>query len=129
MMSKSKLITQIILCMISLFLMSCKSSEHDKVRNMQINTVDLSRVKDGNYRGDYSYGNFTYVVEVVVRSNRIEAIDILENRDSKYTKMAEAVADKVIDRQQNNVDVISGATTTSKALLKAIENALNKGIR
>ncbi|MBW6458852.1 MAG: FMN-binding protein [FCB group bacterium] len=118
-----------IFCTITVLFLSCKNNEIEKVRSMEINAVDLSRVADGNYRGDFTYGDFTYVVEVVVRSNRIEAIEILENRDSKYSKMAEAVAEKVMDRQQNNVDVITGATTTSKAFLKAIENALKKGYR
>jgi len=36
------------------------------------------------------------------------------------------VIDKVIDEQKTNVDEISGATTTSKALLKAVESALSK---
>jgi len=29
----------------------------------------------------------------------------------------------------NNVDVVSGATTTSKALLKAVESALSSGLK
>jgi len=129
MMERAKIITIMIFCTITVLFLSCKNNEIEKVRSMEINAVDLSRVADGNYRGDFTYGDFTYVVEVVVRSNRIEAIEILENRDSKYSKMAEAVAEKVMDRQQNNVDVITGATTTSKAFLKAIENALKKGYR
>lgn len=112
------------LCAFTLFLTGCKNNELDKVRKMEINAIDLSRVSDGNYRGNFSYGNFTYTVEVLVRNARIETINILENRDSKYAKMAEGVAEKVVWQQRNDVDVVSGATTTSKALLKAIENAL-----
>ncbi|HQJ38102.1 MAG TPA: FMN-binding protein [Bacillota bacterium] len=31
-----------------------------------------------------------------------------------------------MDKQKTNVDAVSGATTTSKALLKAVESALSK---
>ncbi|MDD3095996.1 MAG: FMN-binding protein, partial [Candidatus Marinimicrobia bacterium] len=79
---------------------------------------------NGNYRGNFSYGDFTCVVEEFVSNTRIETINILENRDSEYAKMAEGVAEKVLRRQGNDVDVVSAATATSKALLKAVENAL-----
>jgi uncharacterized protein with FMN-binding domain len=35
----------------------------------------------------------------------------------------------MIREQKNNVDAVSGATTTSKALIKAVENALITGTR
>jgi len=35
---------------------------------------------------------------------------------------------RVLEQQRNDVDAVSGATTTSKALLRAVENALNKGL-
>jgi uncharacterized protein with FMN-binding domain len=37
---------------------------------------------------------------------------------------AKQLFDKVIEKQNTDVDVISGATITSKAYLKSIENAL-----
>ncbi len=43
--------------------------------------------------------------------------------------MAEIITDKVIDTQSLQVDAISGATYSSKTILKAIENALKKGIK
>lgn len=102
--------------------------EQEKVRKMPINEVDLSRVSDGSYRGDFSYGGFTYEVEVSVKDHKIEGIEILRNRESKHAKKAEGVAEKVLEAQSLKVDAVTGATTTSKALLKAIENALTKGI-
>ncbi|WP_313562885.1 FMN-binding protein [Ruminiclostridium cellobioparum] len=37
---------------------------------------------------------------------------------------AEAIVDKIISEQSVTVDVISGATNSSKVILKAVENAL-----
>ena len=51
-------------------------------------------------------------------------IDVIKNRETEYAKKAEEVTKNIIRYQKLDVDVISGASTTSKALLKAVENAL-----
>ncbi|GAB1456487.1 hypothetical protein MASR2M48_17950 [Spirochaetota bacterium] len=51
---------------------------------------------------------------------------MLSSGDTKQAKMAEGVFASIISEQKNDVAVVSGATTTSKAFLKAIENALNE---
>lgn len=51
---------------------------------------------------------------------------MLENRDGKYAKKAEKIIDEVLREQTLDVDVITGATRTSKAILKEIERALKK---
>lgn len=106
---------------------SSRFKEMKTVRAMPIEAVDLASVQDGTFQGDFSYGGFTYEVSVTVKDHRIETIDILKNRDTKHARQAEGVIPKVISAQTVNVDVVTGATTTSKALLKAIENALKKG--
>jgi len=105
-----------------------KIKEQIEVRKMNIREIELSRVKDGAFHGEFTYGNFTYAVEVVVQDHNIQRISILNNRgDSDYAKKAEGVTGRVIKAQSLKVDVVTGATTTSKALLKAIENALAAG--
>jgi len=99
-----------------------------EVRNAEIRDIDLSKVADGSYVGEFSYSNTTCRVEVVVGNHRIEAVNILENGSTDYAKKAEGVVEKVIAGQKTNVDAVSGATTTSKALLKAVEAALEEGL-
>lgn len=94
------------------------------IRKMPLATIDLSTISDGTYKGKYVYAQFPYRVEVQVVNKRIEQIIILNNRASNYGKKAEAIADQVIKSQSIQVDVISGATISSKALLKAIECSL-----
>ena len=117
-----------VILLVVFVLSSCASKEMKQVRNIPINEVDLSNVQDGSYKGDFSYGGFTYEVEVTVKEHRIDNIEILKNRDTKHAKKAEGVVEKVLNAQSLKVDVVTGATTTSKALLKAIENALKKGV-
>ena len=103
--------------------------EQAEVRKMPIHEVDLAKVKDGIYRGDFTYGNFTYEVEVAVQDHEIKHIDFFKNRsEGEHAKKAEGVVEKVLKAQSLKVDVVTGATTTSKALLKAIENALTNGL-
>jgi uncharacterized protein with FMN-binding domain len=103
--------------------------EQAEVRKMPIHDVGLAKVKNGTYRGDFTYGNFTYQVQVVVEKHEMKQISILKNRsESEHAKKAEDVVDKVLKAQSVKVDVVTGATTTSKALLKAIENALASGL-
>jgi uncharacterized protein with FMN-binding domain len=113
-------------CLLALF--SCSNAEVKAVRSMPINHIDLSQVKDGEYSGEYAYGGFTYEVKVSVVAHQIKDISLVKNRTTRHAKMAEGVVKSILDQQKNDVDVVSGATTTSKALLKAVEIALEKGL-
>ena len=125
--SKTILAVLCLACLCSFFLASCMSPEVKAVRAMTIQAVDLSKVPDGTYEGSYAYGSFSYVVSVHVDNGQILAIDILKNRSTKHARQAEGVVTQVLSEQRTDVDAVAGATTTSKALLKAIENALTEG--
>lgn len=95
-----------------------------RIRNMEIRDSDLSSLADGAYLGRAKFGNFTYEAEVTVKDHRITDLEFTRNRKSSYARFAEGIIPKVIENQNANVDAITGATTTSKALMKAVENAL-----
>jgi uncharacterized protein with FMN-binding domain len=103
------------------------TKEMKEAMNLNIVHIDLSKIKNGTYYGDYSYKRVIHRVEVTVENSIITKISIHENRTNDYAKMAEGVTIKVIEQQRNNVDAASGATRSSNVLLKAIENALIKG--
>ena len=92
-------------------------------RNLPIGAIDLDKVEDGLYFGEAKYG-FEYKVKVVVRNHSIKDIVILQNRDSFYAVLAEGIKFKIIREQRINPDAITGATTTSKILMKSIEDAI-----
>jgi len=101
----------------------------ERVRTMPIADVNARHLPDGVYPGQFTYGGFTYTVAVQVAAGRMTAIEVTRNRDSHWSRKAEGVVAGVLAAQHPNVDAISGATTTSKALLKAIENALTTADR
>jgi len=95
---------------------------------MEITDVDLSKVADGTYQGKHSMGVMSYVVDVTVQDHIIKNIDIVKAfTGNEYSRKGQAILDTVLAFQSLNVDVITGATITSKAYLSAIRNALTKG--
>ena len=98
----------------------------NKIRNMPIKNIVITKVNDGIYKGEAYVGNYTYKVKVTVENHKIVNIEGVDNRKSPYVTYAQGVFTKIIKQQKVDVDAITGATTTSKAFMKAVENALGE---
>lgn len=109
---------------ILLFVVILPNSNYEEVRTMEINNVDLVRLEDGIYHGDYAYSQTNYQVDVEIRDHKIADVQIISGGTSDFAKSAQGVIDSMIEEQRIDVDVVSGATTSSKAIMKAVENAL-----
>jgi uncharacterized protein with FMN-binding domain len=93
--------------------------------NIVITNPDLSTVADGIYQGNAKVGPVRVTLDVAVQDGVITSIDIIRHFNGRGKK-AEVIVPKIIEAQSLNVDVISGATGSSKAFLLAVENALAK---
>ena len=89
-------------------------------------SFNLTQITDGTYPGSCDNGLVKVRVEVIVENHNIVEIRLLEH-DNGLGSAAEAITDTVIQRQSVEVDTISGATISSKTILKAVENALSEG--
>lgn len=98
-------------------------------RHMDIGSPDLTQVPDGIHRGSVSYSGFEYAVAVKVIGSKIEGVGVVKNRESNYARFAEGIIPRVIAKQSPDVDGITGATTTSKCLMKAVETALEGAMK
>lgn len=98
------------------------SSYRQAVEEITIGEVDLSTIPDGVYTGSEETVWVGATVEVTVSNHQITAI-VLDHRHGQGED-AEVIPDKVIEAQSLQVDFISGVTSSSKVILKAIENAL-----
>ncbi|MDR0909423.1 MAG: FMN-binding protein [Spirochaetaceae bacterium] len=85
---------------------------------------DLSRKADGVYRGSYKVGPVEAMVDVAIHDMVITGITIVKHNSSPIGKPAEAITQRIIEKQSLGVDAVSGATASSKAILKAVEEAL-----
>ncbi|WP_243156273.1 FMN-binding protein [Clostridium sp. C2-6-12] len=93
------------------------------VKELKIGSVDLSKISDGEYTGSCNVDYISAKVVVTVKNHKIENINLVEHKNGRG-KRAEVITDKVVGSQSLQVDTVSGATNSSKVILKAIENAL-----
>jgi len=96
------------------------------VSSVTINTKNADGVADGEYIGEYEVLPVKVVVRVNVKNEKIKNIEILEHQKMLGGK-AEKITNDILERQSLDVDAITGATVSSKTILKAVENALQKG--
>lgn len=94
------------------------------MRNLEIEDSNLAGLEDGVYYGEAEVGNYVYKVNVEIKSHQIVKIESVDPRKSPYVAYAEGVFGKIIGDQNADTDAITGATTTSKAYMKAVENAI-----
>ena len=118
--------TLIVLFAISLCLSLGACMSDDDVDKLVIADVPISTVRDGTYVGEYNTLLVTAKVQATVTTGRLESVKVLKHRHGPGHE-ADAVVDRVIAAQSLHVDAISGATTSSKVMLKAIQFALEKG--
>ena len=93
------------------------------VRKMTINPVDLSKIDDGAHAGSFTKGRFSYSVEVAVKDHKIQAVKSTGSGQAMNAVMEEIFA-RIVQDQTVVVDTVSGATLTTRAVSKAVENAL-----
>ena len=86
--------------------------------------VDISKLADGVYTGNYHVFPVTAEVKVTIQDHKIAGIELTKHINGRGAK-AEIILSKVVEAQSLTVDAVSGATYSSKVILKAIENALS----
>ena len=90
--------------------------------NLQLTPVDLARVADGSYTGAYENARWSNRVEVTVQDHAITAVEPEQNRLGN-TAVAQQLSEAILREQKTDVDVVCGATASSKSFLKAVEAA------
>ncbi|EEG76807.1 FMN-binding protein [Dethiobacter alkaliphilus] len=116
----------VVLFALSFVLFGCAQGPDPDGVSAPEDTVDFSRVPDGTHRGTFTYGAFNFVVDVVVADGEVVETIVVQNRDNQPSRDAEEVLDRVVEEQTLNVDAVSGATVSSRTLIKAVENALKR---
>lgn len=105
------------------------AEEHKEAIQLPIADIEFKNLNSGTYIGEYEGGIKKWranKVQVTVSSGKVTDIKILEHKENQKPEFTDKLYDRVIDAQSLQVDTISGATLTSKAYLKSVENALLK---
>ena len=121
---KISLIVLAILLLSSATMMFIFMNGMEDAKAIQINSVDLSIVEDGDYVGSFDLTRWSNEIKVTVKDHKIIALEVVEDVMFKMDEITTELFDRVIQNQSLDVDIETGATVTSHAYLKAIENAL-----
>ena len=100
----------------------------EEVRKTTLENVDLSIIPNGVYTGSFNEYRWQCTVDVTVANHVITAIKITGGNTFLTEDRIQELIGNVLEDQSANTDVVSGATVSSKAFLKAVENALKSAI-
>ncbi len=89
----------------------------------------LKYIHDGSYTGEGRGFSGPIRVRVTVRNHQIVKIAILEQQEvvEYWSRVREKIPQEILEKQHIDVDMVSGATYSSKGLIEAVTNALEKG--
>lgn len=109
-------------------IMSCQVMVNNAVKSVDSRPiVDINDVKDGVYFGKEETPLVSVEVNVTVKDKRIVDIALLRHENGKGEK-AEEMIPEMIKNNTSEVDIVSGATLSSKVIRAAVRNALSQGI-
>ena len=109
-------------------IMSCQVIANNAVKSIDSRpVVDINDVKDGVYFGKEETPLVSVEVNVTVKDKRIVDIALLKHENGKGEK-AEEMIPEMIKNNTSEVDIVSGATLSSKVIRAAVRNALFQGI-
>ncbi len=92
--------------------------------NIEVNRFNISDLDDGTYRGSFDYKRWSNTVDVEIKDKKIVAIKIVDDVTFVKDGVSDELFEAVINQQDVVEDLVSEATITSKAYLKAIEDAV-----
>ena len=99
---------------------------NSQVKSFDRSEVDVSQVKDGIYEGRSETDMVKVDVRVTVSNGDISDIEIVKHECGKG-KIANVIVEEMIEKDDVEVDAVSGATFSSEVIKDAVRNALRKG--
>ena len=95
------------------------------IQHIQMHPVAFAEVKDGTYHGEYDLFLVKTKVTAKVEGGVLKALTLDEHVNGRG-QAAEPIVERIIKEQTMEVDMVTGATASSKAILKALEDALDE---
>lgn len=126
---KKKKIIITLFCIIILICIGIRLASNvlvDHANSISVSSPNMENVENGTYIGEYSCTPVRVKAEVTVKNHKFTNITILEH-DNGLGSSAESITGDIIKNQSLNVDIVSGATVSSKCILKAVETAIERG--
>lgn len=100
------------------------SSGMGKTKYVTLDGKTAIGLQDGTYEGHYAAGRFSNTVRVTVKKDAIADVSVVKPVAIEPEGYRDSFIEKVLNAQHTDVDAATGATLTTNAYLKSIENAL-----
>ncbi|EKQ56552.1 MULTISPECIES: FMN-binding protein [unclassified Clostridium] len=87
------------------------------------------KYKDGTYTGSgQGFNGGTTKVSITIADGKISKIDILSNGDDHqyFERACGIITKEILSKQSSDVDIVSGATYSSKGIISAVKDALRQ---
>jgi len=94
------------------------------IRRLPVDDVAPASRADGTWRGGVDDCGLPYAVEVTIAQGRLTHIVATRTGDNQYAQVGAAILPRIVGHQSVAVDAITGATTTSHCLRRAVGRAL-----
>ncbi len=126
---------RVLFCLAACVVLACAgcsslAKEHQEARNLAILDIDFKTLRDGTFTGFYEGGMRGWrenECTATVSGKKVVDIRLVYSKEDRPEEFFTDLYGRVLAKQSLQVDVVGGATLTSKAHLKALENALLKG--
>lgn len=116
-MRKSRAITAILLVLaLTITIVGCGTQQQD------------GQIKDGTYQGEGVGKGGKILVEVKIKNGKIDNVKVLEHNETEglCEEPIKEIIEKIVKENSFDVDIVTGATLTSKGIIEAVKDALDK---
>lgn len=93
-------------------------------KNLQIKDIDLTDLHDGIYSGEFGEFLVSVKADVTITKNRISEVRISRQHCGKGYEASDTL-NRIMKNQSPKVDIVTGATASSKAIMAAVQKALS----
>jgi uncharacterized protein with FMN-binding domain/polyferredoxin len=111
-------------------IISNDSSISSNATSSDLTSVSASqKYKDGIYTGSgQGFDGGETEVSVTIANGKISKIEILSNEDDRqyFVKASGIITKEILSKQSTDVDIVSGATYSSKGIISAAKDALRQ---
>ena len=92
--------------------------------------VAEERLVDGVYYGSYRHGLNSATVRVTISDGKVVDIELIKHTASwKGDRANEVIPQRIVALQSTDVDAVSGATNSSRVIMNAVQEALERAYR
>ncbi|HDQ44283.1 MAG TPA: FMN-binding protein [bacterium] len=88
--------------------------------------VQSGRLTDGVFEGTAGSGPNKAAVRVTVEDRRITRVEILSHDAWKGRKAEPVIPGRIVQAQSTNVEAVTGATNSSRVIMNAVQDAVEK---